>query len=79
MPASLDTIMPPDASLEMQQLMRTLYGFDRPLPVQFGLWLGRALAGDLGVSIASGRPVAVEVWIALKNTFMLAALVALVA
>ncbi len=72
----LAAVLPPDASLEMQQQMRTLYGFDRPLPVQFGLWLWRALAGDLGVSIATGRPVAGEVWLAFANTFMLAALAA---
>ncbi len=72
----LAAILPSDASLEMQQLMRSIYGFDRPLPVQFGLWLLRALAGDLGISIASGRPVATEVWHAIGNTFMLAALAA---
>ena len=39
------------------QQLRAAYGFDRPLPVQFGLWLWRALHGDLGNSIATGRPV----------------------
>ncbi|MBI1244042.1 MAG: ABC transporter permease subunit [Alphaproteobacteria bacterium] len=72
----LASVLPPDASLEMQQLMRTIYGFDRPLPVQFALWLWRAFVGDLGVSIATGRPVAGEVWHAFGNTFMLAALAA---
>ncbi|MBL8807121.1 MAG: ABC transporter permease [Rhodospirillales bacterium] len=72
----LASVLPPDASLEMQQIMRQVYGFDRPLPVQFGFWLWRALAGDLGVSIATGRPVAGEVWHAFGNTFMLAALAA---
>jgi len=51
--------------------MRTLYGFDRPLVVQFGLWLLRALTGDLGASIATGRPVAAEVARAVGNTLIL--------
>ena len=52
--------------------MRTAYGFDRPLPVQFGLWLWRALHGDLGNSIATGRPVLSEVLRAVGNTVTLA-------
>jgi len=33
------------------------YGFDRPLIVQFGVYLRSLLAGDLGQSIAGNRPV----------------------
>jgi peptide/nickel transport system permease protein len=57
----LVSILPPDASLELQQRLRELYGFNRSYPVQFAGWLWRALQGDLGTSIASGRPVADEV------------------
>ena len=32
-------------------------GLHRPLAVQYGLWLGRAARGDLGVSYISGVPV----------------------
>ncbi len=32
-------------------------GLDRPLIVQYGIWLGRILKGDLGKSIVSERPV----------------------
>ena len=53
----LVAVLPADASQELAAQMRTAYGFDRPLPVQFGLWLWRALHGDLGNSIATGRPV----------------------
>ena len=38
--------------------MRAAYGFDKPLPVQYGMWLWQVLHGDLGISIATGRPVA---------------------
>ncbi len=74
----LTSVLPPDASAELQQQMRAIYGFDRPLPVQYGLWLVKALQGDLGVSIATGRPVASEIWKALGNTVMLAVLATLI-
>jgi peptide/nickel transport system permease protein len=32
-------------------------GLDKPVPLQFAAWLGRALTGDLGESIATGEPV----------------------
>jgi peptide/nickel transport system permease protein len=74
----LVSVLPADASLDLQNQMRAVYGFDKPLPLQFALWILRALSGDLGVSIATGRPVAAEVWRALGNTFMLAVLAALI-
>ncbi len=69
----LTAILPTDASAETQAEMRKLYGFDKPLPVQYGLWLWRVVQGDLGVSIASGRPVASEVMRAVQNSLVLAA------
>jgi peptide/nickel transport system permease protein len=74
----LVSILPPDASAEMQQQLRTLYGFDRSLPEQFVSWVGRALQGDLGTSIATGRPVAAEVFKAVSNTLILATVATLI-
>ncbi len=68
----LVSILPPDASAELQQQLRTLYGFDRSYPEQFASWIWRALQGDLGTSIASGRAVAGEVLTAVGNTLRLA-------
>lgn len=68
----LMSILPPDASAELQAQLRELYGFNRSLPEQFALWVWRALQGDLGVSIASNRPVATEVLTAVGNTLRLA-------
>src|ERR1700709_642954 len=68
----LVAILPADASQELAAQLRAAYGFDRPLPVQFGLWLWRALSGDLGNSIATGRPVLSEVMRAGSNTVTLA-------
>jgi peptide/nickel transport system permease protein len=74
----LVSVLPPDASLELAQQLRAAYGFDRPLPVQFGLWLWRAVSGDLGNSIASGRPVLSEVMRAVGNTVTLAIAAAMI-
>jgi peptide/nickel transport system permease protein len=46
--------------------------------VRYGLWLMRALQGDLGTSIASGRAVAGEVLGAVSNTLVLAGVAACV-
>ena len=74
----LVSILPPDASQQLQQEMRALYGFDRTYPEQFVAWVWRALQGDLGVSIASSRPVMDEVLKAVGNTLRLAALATLI-
>jgi len=68
----LVAVLPPDASAELAAQMRAAYGFDRPLPVQFGIWVWNALHGNLGTSIATGRPVLAEVLQAVRNTFLLA-------
>ena len=68
----LVAVLPPDASAELAAQMRSAYGFDQPLPVQFGIWVWKALHGNLGTSIATGRPVLSEVTAAVGNTFILA-------
>jgi peptide/nickel transport system permease protein len=68
----LNAIAPADAPVEVIEALKVSYGLDRPLPVRYGLWLSRALQGDLGTSIASGRAVAGEVMSAVSNTLVLA-------
>ena len=46
-----------DATPEQLARARTLMGLDRPLPVQYALWLGRVVRGNLGVSYLNGLPV----------------------
>jgi peptide/nickel transport system permease protein len=74
---ALNAIAPADAPVEVIEALKSAYGLDRPVPVQYGLWLARALRGDLGTSIASGRPVAGEVLSAVSNTLMLAGVASL--
>ena len=74
----LVSILPPDASQELATQMRELYGFNRSYPEQFAGWVWRAVQGDLGTSIASGRPVVSEVLRAVSNTLRLAAVATLI-
>lgn len=41
--------------------IRHKYGFDRPLVVQFFVYLGQVVQGDFGTSLHTGRPVAVDI------------------
>jgi peptide/nickel transport system permease protein len=68
----LNAIAPADAPADVIAALKSAYGLDRPVPVQYGLWLWRAVQGDLGTSIASGRAVVTEVFSAVGNTLLLA-------
>jgi peptide/nickel transport system permease protein len=68
----LQTVLPPDATAETVAIVKHAYGFDKPLPVQFVVWLGHVVTGDFGMSIATRRPVFLEVTDALANTALLA-------
>jgi peptide/nickel transport system permease protein len=73
---ALNAIAPADAPADVIEALKSAYGLDRPIPVQYGLWLLRAVQGDLGTSIASGRAVAGEVMSAVGNTLLLAGIAA---
>lgn len=75
----LSAVLPSDASQEMVDSVKAEYGLDQPLPVQYLRWLQRAMGGDLGRSISSGRPVAEEIGKAIGNSLLLAALAATLA
>lgn len=51
--------------------MRAEYGFDRPVLLQYLDYLGRAVRGDLGNSVATGRPVTTTIAEALPPTLAL--------
>jgi peptide/nickel transport system permease protein len=50
-----------EATEDVVESLRQRFGLDRPLPVQYGLWVGHVLAGNLGTSFKSGRPVTAEI------------------
>jgi len=68
----IDLLLPPEASPEVIARMKQELGFDKPLYVQYAVWLLRALSGNFGVSIFSGQPVASEIVRSLSNTLLLA-------
>ena len=68
----LTGILPMFAGQDQREELRRELGLDRPLIVQYGNWLKKAVSGDLGRSVASRRPVTTEIAGALKNTFILA-------
>lgn len=51
--------------------LRSEYGFDEPIPVQYAEYLGSALRGDFGDSVAGGRPVTTVIGEALPQTLVL--------
>ena len=73
----LNAIAPADAPADVIDALKSAYGLDKPVPVQYGLWVWRAVHGDLGTSISSGRAVLGEVLGAVSNTFMLAIIASL--
>jgi peptide/nickel transport system permease protein len=68
----VQSLLSPDATPQDVIELKHLYGLDRPVPVQYLLWLGRAVTGDLGKSIQNNQPVAGEVVRALANTVPIA-------
>ena len=69
----LQTVMPPDATAETIEIVKHAYGFDKPIPIQYLIWLGHVVTGNFGMSISTRRPVILEVTDALSNTSLLAA------
>ncbi len=70
-------IMGTEASPEAVARLREAMGLNRPLPVQYAEWIGRALWGDLGRSIQYDVPVGSLILSRLQVTFPLALLAAL--
>jgi peptide/nickel transport system permease protein len=70
----LQTIMPPDATQATIDAIKHAYGLDKPIAMQYLIWLWRVLHLQLGTSISTNRPVALEVGEALVNTMRLVVL-----
>lgn len=64
----------PDVSPAQRQAIARSYGLDKPLPLQYVLWLGNTVRGNLGTSLRTGRPVAREIVDRLPVTIELAGL-----
>jgi peptide/nickel transport system permease protein len=62
----------PRATDDQVAQLRTAYGLDQAVPVQYLTWLGHILHGDLGESIQLHRPVLSEVGERFRGTLILA-------
>jgi peptide/nickel transport system permease protein len=67
-----ETVAGPDATPDVIQAVRQKMGLDRPLPVQYGIWLGNVARFDLGASYISKMPVIDLVGYAFPATIQLA-------
>ncbi len=56
-PTDLMTQLNPRVSLETRMRLEKLYGLDKPLPVQYWMWLKRLIRMDFGESFLDGRKV----------------------
>lgn len=72
----VNAIVPADAPQAVVDQIRAEYGLDKPLPVQFGLWLLKVVQGDLGRSLATGRAVTADLFVAVQNTLRLSLIAA---
>lgn len=71
--------LPPTATIEEVEQKRAEMGLDRPLPVQYAIWLGQTVRGDLGQSIQYRADVAKLIGDTLPATIELAVMAMIVA
>jgi peptide/nickel transport system permease protein len=57
---------------EVRKILEKEYGLDQPVYVRYAKWLGRTVQGDLGTSLVTRRPVAVELTSGIPATAYLA-------
>lgn len=65
------TLAGESATRERIEEIRSLYGLDRPVLVQYGAWLWKMLHGDLSVSLLSGEPVLTSILHRLPVTLLI--------
>ncbi|MBM2293875.1 ABC transporter permease [Sulfitobacter pseudonitzschiae] len=54
----IDNLLKIGVGPEQREVMTARYGLDKPLAVQYWIWLSGVLQGDLGTAIVARRPVA---------------------
>lgn len=65
------TLLPIDATFEQREALRAAYGLDQPVVIQYVLFLGNVVQGNLGVSFSSHEPALDVVLRRLPATFEL--------
>lgn len=69
----LDALVPPGSSPEQTARLKSHFGLDRPVPVQYAKFVGNAIRGDFGESWSARRPAMTTVLDRLPKTLELAA------
>ncbi len=77
-PGGPASIMRMDTTQEARDALTVRLGLDKPVPVRYALWLGSAITGDLGESLATGQPVIQRIGERLPYTIELAILTLIV-
>jgi peptide/nickel transport system permease protein len=54
-PTDMQTELMPDATVELKERLRQQYGLDKPIHVQYGMWLSRLVRLDFGDSFSQDR------------------------
>lgn len=67
------TLLGPGAPMELREATRARLGLDKPIPVQFIVYMSNILRGDFGKSILSKQPVLKMIWDKLPITAELGA------
>ena len=57
---------------EIRKILMKEYGLDKPIYVQYGIWLGKAMKGNFGKSLITRRPVSTELFESIPATVYLA-------
>ena len=70
----IDNLLKIGSSPEARAEMEVRYGLDKPLAVQYSIWLGNVVQGDLGTAIVARRPVADLIAQALPHSLRLGGL-----
>jgi peptide/nickel transport system permease protein len=72
-------ILGQSATPEAVEAIRRSLGLNDPAILRYWHWLTGFVQGDLGTSLANGRPIAEQIGFRLRNTFLLAAVAASIA
>lgn len=64
----IDAMLGPRATPARVALLNHIYGFDKPIPVQYAVWLWQLLHGNLGVSYFYNQPVMYLIMVNLPRT-----------
>ena len=70
----IDNLLKPGSPPDARAQMEARYGLDKPLPVQYGIWLAKVVQGDLGTAIVARRPVTDLIASALPHSLWLGGL-----